>query len=82
MGKTWTDVDVLGLLDRYESVISSVAFESIEKRVAETCPGKWDQPMLASLRLWMSQTVVQWMLEVFVRPYHPSELVSAWGGPA
>ena len=82
MSKVWTNIDVLGLLDRYESVISSAAFESIEKKVAEMCPGRWDQRMLSDLRLWMSQTVVQWLLKVFVRSTDPSESVSVWTGPA
>lgn len=71
----WSGVEMLGLLERYEAVVSSVAFEAIERRVAETCAGKWDEPMLAELRMWMGKAVVPWMLKVFVRNgYHKEEV--------
>ena len=58
---------MLGLIDRYESVIASVGYEFIENHVLKTCTGEWDKPMLEDLRIWMSEKVVPWMLHVYAR---------------
>ncbi|OBZ71191.1 Anaphase-promoting complex subunit 2 [Grifola frondosa] len=63
----WTAYDTLGLLDRYESLISSVCYEHIEAHVLETCTGKWGEPMLAPLREWMADKVVPWMIMPYAR---------------
>ncbi|KAH9950660.1 hypothetical protein B0H21DRAFT_722720 [Amylocystis lapponica] len=63
----WTAFETLGLLDRYESLISSVCYEHIEAHVLETCAGKWDEPMLIQLREWMANKIVPWMVMPYAR---------------
>ncbi|KAK0499999.1 hypothetical protein EDD18DRAFT_1147982 [Armillaria luteobubalina] len=66
-GEIWDIFEVLGLLDRYESVIASVGYEHIETYVLSTCTGKWETAMLPELRDWMSQKIVPWMLMMYAR---------------
>ncbi|OCH91244.1 hypothetical protein OBBRIDRAFT_887137 [Obba rivulosa] len=63
----WSAFDQLGLLDRYESLISSVCYEHIEAHIQETCAGKWGEPMLARLREWMAEKIVPWMIMPYAR---------------
>ncbi|PPQ79767.1 hypothetical protein CVT25_003320 [Psilocybe cyanescens] len=63
----WKDFEVLGLIDRYESIIASVGYEFIEDHVLSRCTGEWGKPMLEELRVWMSEKVVPWMLHVYAR---------------
>lgn len=63
----WNAFDQLGLLDRYESLISSVCYEHIETHIQESCSGKWGEPMLARLREWMAEKVVPWMIMPYAR---------------
>lgn len=65
--KIWKNFDLLGLIDRYENVIASVGYEFIEQHVWETYKGRWDKPILEDLRVWMSDRVVPWMLQVYAR---------------
>ncbi|KAF8489248.1 ubiquitin-protein ligase [Russula emetica] len=65
--KLWPSFEILGLADRYESLIASVCYEHIEAHVLETCTGKWDEPMLVKLREWMADKVVPWMLLPYAR---------------
>lgn len=65
--RLWPSFELLGLADRYESLIASVCYEHIEKHVVETCAGKWDEPMLSRLREWMAEKVVPWMLLPYAR---------------
>jgi anaphase-promoting complex subunit 2 len=65
--KLWPSFEILGLADRYESLIASVCYEHIEAHVLETCTGKWDGPMLVKLREWMADKVVPWMLLPYAR---------------
>ncbi len=65
--KLWPSFEILGLADRYESLIASVCYEHIEAYVLETCAGKWDEPMLIKLREWMADKVVPWMLLPYAR---------------
>lgn len=60
-------LDTLGLLDRYESLLSGVVYHQIERRVSETCPKEWEQPQLASLRGWLRETVVPWLAGPYAR---------------
>jgi anaphase-promoting complex subunit 2 len=76
--KLWPSFEVLGLADRYESLIASVCYEHIEAHVLETCAGKWDEPMLRELREWMADKVVPWML----LPYARGAKTSACSWPA
>ncbi|KAF9474205.1 hypothetical protein BDN70DRAFT_334409 [Pholiota conissans] len=66
-GEIWTHFDILGLIERYESAIASVAYERIEEYVLETCTGEWSRPMLEDLRVWMTDNVVPWMIHVYGR---------------
>ena len=63
----WPSFELLGLIDRYESLIASVCYEYIESYVLKTCTGKWDEPMLSPLREWMADKVVPWMLLPYAR---------------
>ena len=63
----WKNFEILGLIDRYESIIASVGYEYIEEHVLKTCAGEWAKPMLEDLRVWMSDKVVPWMLHVYAR---------------
>ncbi len=63
----WKNFEILGLIDRYESVIASAGYEFIERHVLERCTGRWDKPMLEDLRAWMSDRMVPWMLSVYAR---------------
>jgi len=63
----WKNFELLGLIDRYESVIASVGYEFIEQHVHETCTGEWAKPVLEDLRVWMSDNVVPWMVHVYAR---------------
>ena len=65
--KLWPSFELLGLADRYESLIASVCYEHIEAHVLETCAGKWDESMLSKLREWMADKVVPWMLLPYAR---------------
>lgn len=64
---SWDTFDELGLLDRYEAVISSVGYEHIEKYVQASCAEKWDTSMLVGLRKWMAEKIVPWMLMMYAR---------------
>lgn len=75
--RLWPSFELLGLADRYESLIASVCYEHIEKHVMETCTGKWDEPMLSQLREWMAEKVVPWML----LPYARGAKTRAWPAP-
>ena len=75
--RLWPSFELLGLADRYESLIASVCYEHIEKHVMETCTGKWDEPMLSQLREWMAEKVVPWML----LPYARGAKTGAWPAP-
>ncbi|KAG1742334.1 uncharacterized protein EDB91DRAFT_1128723 [Suillus paluster] len=63
----WQAFDTLSLIDRYETLIASIGYEFIESYVVETCAEKWSEPMLATLRAWMIDKIVPWMLYPFAR---------------
>jgi anaphase-promoting complex subunit 2 len=71
--KLWPAFELLGLADRYESLIAGVCYEHIEAHVLETCTGKWDELMLSMLRGWMADKVVPWMLLPYARGAKTSE---------
>lgn len=71
--KLWPAFELLGLADRYESLIASVCYEHIEAHVLETCAGRWDEPVLGKLREWMADKVVAWMLLPYARGAKTSE---------
>ena len=60
-------MEKLGLIDRYESIITSVGYGYIEEHVLKTCTGKWAKPILEDLRVCMSEKAVPWMLHVYAR---------------
>lgn len=63
----WTALDKLGLLDRYESLISNVCYEYIESYILETCANRWDESMLTNIRDWMADRIVPWMMMPYAR---------------
>lgn len=63
----WACFETLGLTERYEALVASVCYEHIESHVVETCAGEWEEPMLTSLRDWMADRVVPWMLLPYAR---------------
>ena len=58
---------MLGFLDRYESLVSSVSYEQIEAHTHETCTGNWGEQMLPALRAWMNEKIVSWIILPFAR---------------
>ena len=65
--RLWAHLHLLGLVERYETIIASVGYEYIEDYVLKTCTGEWGKPMLESLRIWMSEKVVPWLLHIYAR---------------
>jgi anaphase-promoting complex subunit 2 len=63
----WAGFECLGMLERYESLISSVCYEAIEKHVWDQCVKSWEEPELANLREWMTDCIVPWMLLPYAR---------------
>ena len=63
----WAAFETLGLFDRYEALIASVVYQHIETHVVETCVNKWDEPVLPSLKDWMSKKIVKWMVSPYAR---------------
>lgn len=63
----WNSFESLGLLDRFDSIIASVGYEHIEAYVLATCTGDWSKPMMETLRAWMSDKMVSWMLLPYAR---------------
>lgn len=63
----WTAFDKLGLLDRYESLVSSVCYEYIETYILESCSKKWDECTLGTIREWMADNIVPWMIMPYAR---------------
>lgn len=63
----WSSFEQLGMLDRYESLISSVCYEHIEAHILETCTRKWGERMLQPLREWMTNKIVPWMVMPYAR---------------
>jgi anaphase-promoting complex subunit 2 len=60
-------LETLGLLDRFESLMSGIVYDEIEKKVAETCPKVWTVAQLSQLRDWLKQTVVPWLASPYAR---------------
>jgi hypothetical protein len=52
----------LGLLERYESLITAAANEVTEKHVLDTCKGVWDRPILKELKEWQKDVVKAWLV--------------------
>jgi len=65
--RLWAGFECLGMLERYESLISSVCYEAIEKHVWNQCAKSWEEPELANLREWMTDCIVPWMLLPYAR---------------
>ena len=63
----WQAFEILGLIDRYETIIATVGYEFIEQHVVETCAGEWSRPILSELHSWMAEKVVPWMLLIYAR---------------
>ena len=63
----WAAFEDLGLLDRYESLVSGVCHEYVEAHIIEACAKKWDEPMLTKTRTWMADMIVPWMLMPYAR---------------
>jgi len=78
----WQAFDTLSLIDRYETLIASIGYEIIESHVKETCAKKWAEPMLGTLRTWMIDKIVPWMLYPFARGATNGDLSSVVRSPA
>ncbi|KAH8104540.1 hypothetical protein BXZ70DRAFT_593840 [Cristinia sonorae] len=63
----WNAFQQLSLIERYESLISTICYEYVEGHILETCAGRWDEPMLNAIREWMANKIVPWMLMPFAR---------------
>ncbi len=71
----WKTFETLGLLERYENLVASVCYERIEARVKETCVREWNEPMLVTLRSWMAQYMVPWMIMPYARAARTSTCI-------
>jgi anaphase-promoting complex subunit 2 len=60
-------LDILGLLDRYESLLSNVVYQQIEHKVSESCPKEWSETRLTGLREWLKETLVPWLAVPYSR---------------
>ncbi|KAI8971172.1 ubiquitin-protein ligase [Trametes punicea] len=69
----WMACETLGLLERYESLISSVCYEHIEAHVYGTCAKKWDESVLPKLRDWMTDKIVPWLVMPYARGARSAE---------
>ena len=65
--RLWAGFECLGMLERFESLISSVCYEAIEKHARDKCAKSWAEPELANLREWMTDCIVPWMLLPYAR---------------
>lgn len=63
----WIAFEQLGMLERYESLISSVCYEHIESHILETCTKVWDKESLSEMRAWMTNQIVPWLLLPYAR---------------
>lgn len=63
----WAAFEKLGFMDRYESLVSTVCHEHVEEYVLGTCEREWSDPMLASIREWMANKIVPWMVMPYAR---------------
>ena len=63
----WEQIEILGLLDRYEGVIANVGYEHIEEHIASTCTGEWTESVLDSLRAWLADKMFKWMVLMYAR---------------
>ncbi|KAF9783259.1 ubiquitin-protein ligase [Thelephora terrestris] len=71
--RLWAGFECLGMLERYESLISSVCYEAIEKHVWDKCARSWAEPELVNLREWITDCIVPWMLLPYARGARNSE---------
>jgi anaphase-promoting complex subunit 2 len=55
--------EVLGIIDRYESIIASVGYECIENHVLKTCMGERENPMLDDLSEKVVPSIPHFMQE-------------------
>ena len=71
----WECFEQLGFIGRYENLISSVLYEQIERRVIETCKGVWSVSTLHTVRDWMVETIVPWMIFPYAKSAKTSKRV-------
>ncbi|KAM6489967.1 Cullin homology [Amanita muscaria] len=71
----WTAAEMLGLMDRYDSLVASVGYEHIEGHVLSTCAGQWEKPVLGDLKNWMADKMIPWMLVTYARNAQTTEEV-------
>lgn len=63
----WLAFEQLGMIERYESLISSVCYEHIESHILTVCAKVWDRPALADMRAWMTDQIVPWLIMPYAR---------------
>ncbi|KAK2463769.1 hypothetical protein APHAL10511_004207 [Amanita phalloides] len=71
----WNASEMLGLMDRYDSIIASVGYEHIEAHVLSVCAGQWEKPILGDLKNWMADKMIPWMLVTYARHAQTTEEV-------
>lgn len=72
-------LDTLGILEDFESLISPVLVEQIRTKVMETCPKEWGEPQLAKLRAWFNERAVPWMAATYARGASDSMCARSFG---
>ena len=55
------------MIERYESLISSVCYEHIESHVVTRCAQVWDRQSLSDMRAWMTDQIVPWLIMPYAR---------------
>lgn len=65
--RIWDTFDVLGMLDRYETVIASVGYEYIERVIRATCAQQWERAVMPELRRWMAGRIKPWLRSVYAK---------------
>jgi anaphase-promoting complex subunit 2 len=63
----WNHINVLGLVDRHETLIFNVVHEFITDHVNRMYAGQWEEETLPKLGQWIASTVIPWMFHPFAR---------------
>lgn len=63
----WDAFEIIGLTDRYESVIAAVGYERIEEHILASCAGEWVETQMDKLRAWMTEVLIEWLLLTYAR---------------
>ncbi|KAG8811149.1 hypothetical protein FRC17_002610 [Serendipita sp. 399] len=63
--ETFRALAALGMIRNFETLISRVGYQAIERKMNETCKKAWDQPCLSMMKEWVQLDIVPWSTHVF-----------------